>query len=114
MRSGNKVQRPHIWTSIAVLVCVLAFLLPPLYGCGCGTKGEFLVEQMVKAAEGATIQSSDNRITVEIPPDALSDCHLPGHCSSVAGWTGNNLGISKPCGGLQFDIGKRWLAHSFP
>ena len=71
MRIRNRVPRPRVWTTIVALLVVLTFLLPPFYGCG--TKSEFLVEQLVKAAEGATISSGDKGITLEIPPDALPE-----------------------------------------
>jgi len=71
MRFRNRVPRSRTWTGIVAIVFVLAFLLPPFYGCE--PKDEFLVEQMVKASEGATISSGDNRITLEIPPDAMSE-----------------------------------------
>jgi hypothetical protein len=67
----NRVPEFHTWTSILALIVVLTFLLPPFYGCE--TKGEFLVSQMVKASEGATISSSDEGIALEIPPGALSE-----------------------------------------
>jgi len=69
MMIGNRVAGYRVWATIVAIIVVLTFLLPPFYGCG--TKGEFLVAQLVKASEGATISSSDKKITLEIPPDAL-------------------------------------------
>lgn len=63
--------RTKIIIRAAGLGLVLAFILVLLPSCG--GKGVLLVEALVSAAQGGSIGTSDGKITLEIPPGALTE-----------------------------------------
>lgn len=63
--------RNHAWMLLVLFIGVLTLVLPCLYGCGSDT--ESAIKQMVRAEEGATLTSSNGKVTLEIPAGALGE-----------------------------------------